>query len=148
MGLLQPDGTTPLLPAAASGAAVAPVPAWIPLGGWSRVDATLGTTAVGGSPRALDPASYARTGLTAAFTLRLVGLVDDVARTGTVTLVDLTTGLAVATISITAATLTAYSAVVTLNAGVHLYELRFACSGTLVSHYAVINNASLEITWS
>lgn len=109
-----------------------------------------GTTVIGGSPLALDPATYARTGLTAAFHLVGTAFTDDNARTGTLTLWDITTDAAVATATfsngVTPAAFTPAAA--TLNATPHVYELRLTCNGSLVSHIAYTNNVSLRVSWS
>lgn len=108
------------------------------------------TLVIGGSPVAIDPATYARTGLTAAFHLVGTGFTDNASRTGTLTLWDLTTDAAVATATFNNATTPAAftPAVATLNATPHVYEVRFSVSGTLVTHAAYANNVSLRITWS
>ena len=110
-----------------------------------------GITVIGGSPVALDPTAFSKGGsLTAAFALVGTAFTDNASRTGTLTLWDVTTDLAVATATFNNATTpAAFTPVaVTLNATPHVYELRLSCSGSLVSHIAYVNNASLRITWS
>lgn len=138
-------------------ASTTPTPSWIPLSGTVFTVAALaggaypaGINAIGGSPLAIDPASYAISGLTAAFTLCVTGYTDNASRTGTVTLWDLTTDAAVATATFNNAGPTAAAAtgVATLNATPHVYEVRLSVSGTLTTHLATVNNVSLRITWS
>lgn len=135
----------------------APAPSWMPLSGTVFTVAALaggafpaGINAIGGSPLAIDPASYAIDGLTTAFTLCVTGYTDNASRTGTVTLWDLTTNAAVATVTFNNAgpTAAAASATATLNATPHVYEVRLSVSGTLTTHLATVNNVSLRITWS
>lgn len=134
----------------------APTPSWIPLSATVFTVAAAagafpaGINAIGGSPLAIDPATYAISGLTAAFTLCLTGYTDNASRTGTCTLWDLATNAAVATVTFNNAGPTAAAAtgVATLNATPHVYEVRLSVSGTLDSHLATTNNVSLRVTWS
>lgn len=143
-----PEAVSPAVTRAALGTDLAK--RTIPLAGASRVDFTQGIVVIGGTSLALDPATYARTGLTPVFTLRTVGFVSDAARIATLDLFNLTTGLSVllaGAITTSAIAQTALSGVATI-AGTPLLELRFSVDGALITDWAAINSAILEVTWS
>lgn len=123
-------------------------PAMIPLGGYSTVDGTMGTTAIGGSPYALINTDYLRTGLTATWAFVLGGSVTapDV---GTVVLWDVAGAAAAATITVTLATpVTSHSTTFTAPTIATTYELRASVTGGGVGNYVIINSAAIRITWA
>lgn len=116
----------------------------VPLAGYKDIDATTSPAAapiaVGGSPIAVDPATF--TGST--WTFSATGYVSS-GRTATVTLYDVTAGAVAATISITATTQTAYAVSVTKPGSARVYRVLFGVDGTLNTHTAVLDGAALTI---
>lgn len=123
-------------------------PAMIPLGGYSTVDGTMGTVAIGGSPYALIKTDYDRTGLATTWAFVLGGSVTapDV---GTVVLWDVALAVAAATITVTSATpVTSHSTTFVSPSTLTTYEVRASVTGGGVGNYVVINSAAIRITWA
>lgn len=117
------------------------------LAGAASVDATQGTTVVGGTPGSLDPTLYALTGKTLVWTLTVTACVVS-GQTLTITLRNLSDATTDATITVTETSPTSKTASVTVPASAKLYELRAACSGSTAAHYGLIDSAALRFTWS
>ncbi len=97
----------------------------------------------------VDPADLARSGLTTALTLDVIGDVSAGGLTGTVELYDLTAAATVATLTWTETSPTRKTASVTLPGAAHLYELRFSVAGgSSAADYLTIGGAQLRVTWS
>ena len=123
-------------------------PAMIPLGGYSTVDGTMGTTAIGGSPYALIKTDYDRTGLATTWAFVLGGSVTN-PDTGTVVLWDVAGAAAVATLTVASATpATSHSSTFASPSTLTTYELRASVTGGGVGNYVIINSAAIRITWA
>lgn len=123
-------------------------PAMIPLGGYSTVDGTMGTVAIGGSPYALINTDYDRTGLATTWAFVLGGSVTN-PDVGTVVLWDVAGAAAAATITVTLATpVTSHSTTFTAPTIATTYELRASVTGGGVGNYVIINSAAIRITWA
>lgn len=122
--------------------ALAAVPWVLPLCPYATND---GPLAAVGRLR-FDPALFARTGLTLAITLEVVGDVSAGGLTGTVELYDLTAAATAATLSWTETSATAKTASVTAPGAAHTYELRASLSGGI--GYLTLGGAVLRLTWS
>lgn len=123
--------------------------AYIPLGvdaSSGTIDGSQGTVSVGGVPGEIDPADYAVTGLSLAWTLRVTAQVTS-GDTLTVTLRNLTDSTDAATIAVTATTPTNHSVSATIAAS-KVYALQASVSGGTVADIGTIYSAALRAAWS
>jgi len=95
----------------------------------------------------VNPASFARAGLTTAFTFQASGRVSP-GVTGTLVLYSVTAGAAVATLSWTETDLVNKTISMTVPLVETEYELRFSMSGGTSGSLAFVSGVSIEVTWS
>jgi hypothetical protein len=95
----------------------------------------------------VNPASFARAGLTTAFTFQASGRVSP-GVTGALVLYSVTAGAAVATLSWTETNLVNKTISMTVPLVETEYELRFSMSGGTSGSLAFVSGVSIEVTWS
>lgn len=121
---------------------------YLPIGGYYKVDATMGTLVIGGSPEAYNASAHAITGRTQTWTFLVSASVTS-GQTATIDLYDLTASAVAATVSVTATTAgTPHTASITLPDTARSYELRASVTGTTTSHYVAILSAAIKQNWS
>lgn len=123
------------------------MPLILSLGGYYAGSAEIAQWYGGGTGGTIDPAEFVRTDLTQAWTFRANASVTT-GRTGTIILYDVTAAAIAATITVTATTPTAHTAVVTLPGTARMYLVYFGVDGTTSAHIITVNATDLKVSYT
>jgi hypothetical protein len=124
----------------------APLPCYIPIAGYTTIDATMGTVQIGAIPTLFNTSSFQQIGYTLDLSLEMIGFTGN-SQTATLTLYDETALSSVCVLTFSSAKPSLSIAIPTFNVGSHIYTANLSVAGSTVADYAVVCNAALIARW-
>lgn len=124
-----------------------PGPLYIPLCGYTTIDATMGLVQIGAIPFAFATASFDKTGFTTSFLIEMICLTGN-GQLATFVLYDETTAANSNVLTFTSASPLYKFSTPTFHNGSNIYTATLQVSGSTTSDYAIIYNATLKVNWT